>query len=370
MKVVGVFLLLLGLAACTERVEDSATTTSSPINVQAPCASDETLTAWCGYKNPEDLAPTPDGHFLLATGFGGIPNAVLNEITLIDLRSMEKRVIEIVLAENTWGSADCSRTSTDFSTHGLDIILREDGRSMVAMTNHLPAETVELFELVPVNNLWQLIWRGCVQAPRLSAGTHQPLFNDVALTPEGSFYVTEMYDGKMPFETLIQAGLAGDNTGLVWQWSAQEGFRSIAGTEGSFPNGIVLSDDASALYINYWFSGLTTKFDLATAAVVASHQGGRADNLTKANGSVWAAKHDMTVQEYLQGCPPDAQNCMLPFSIYELDLDNLQQKRRWSFASEVFGFATVATPVGDHVWLGSAHGERIARFDLTSGQPQ
>jgi sugar lactone lactonase YvrE len=173
-----------------------------------------------------------------------------------------------------------------------------------------------------------------------------------------------MYNGKMPFEALIQAGLTGANTGQVWQWSLPDGFRQVTGTEGSFPNGIVLSADASALYINYWFSGLTTKFDLGTGAVVGSHQGGRADNLTMANGSVWAAKHDMSVAEYLEGCPVEAANCFLPFSVHRLDLDDLREQRVWRFDSQAFGFGTVAIPVGEHVWLGSAHGDRIARFDL------
>ncbi len=367
MKLVVVLVLLGALAACGDGSDGRSAASSGTLSVQEPCASDHTFTAWCGYKNPEDLALTPDGNFLLATGFGGIPNPVLNEITLTDLGSMEKRVIEIVVAENTWGSRYCARTNTDFSTHGLDIVQRQDGRHMVAMTNHLPAETVELFELAPVDNRWQLVWRGCVEAPSLNEGRHQPLFNDVALTSQGSFFVTEMYDGEMPFEALIEAGLAGANTGQVWQWSQQEAFRSLAGTEGSFPNGVVLSDDASALYINYWFSGLTTKFDLETGSVVASHEGGRADNLTMANGSVWAAKHDMSVAEYLEGCPAEATNCFLPFSVHRLDPEDLKEQRVWRFDSEVFGFGTVATPVGEHVWLGSAHGDRIARFDLKAG---
>ena len=28
--------------------------------VTEPCAADGTFTVWCGFKNPEDLAPTPD----------------------------------------------------------------------------------------------------------------------------------------------------------------------------------------------------------------------------------------------------------------------------------------------------------------------
>ena len=72
----------------------------------------------------------------------------------------------------------------------------------------------------------------------------------------------------------------------------------------------------------------------------------------------------MTFMEYAEGCPADSVNCFLPFSIYELDLDDLTEKNAWSFDSEIFGFGTVATPVGDAVWSGSAHGDRIARFNL------
>ena len=116
--------------------------------VAEPCAADGTFTVWCGFKNPEDLALTPDNEFLLATGFGGIPESTLNEMSIIELSTMQHGAVDIVLAENTWGDARCQRSTLDFSTHGLDIKQRTDGRQMVAVTNHLPEETVELFELV------------------------------------------------------------------------------------------------------------------------------------------------------------------------------------------------------------------------------
>ena len=185
---------------------------------------------------------------------------------------MEKRDIDVVLAANTWGSADCTRTTKDFSTHGLDIILRRDGRHMVAMTNHLPRETVELFELVPVNSHWQLVWRGCVDAPSLAEGSHQPLFNDVALTAEGSFYVTEMYNGKMPFEALIEAGLTGANTGKVWRWCGRKVFVGLPAPK-RFSKWHSSQCRRICAYVNYWFSGLTSKIDLETGTVVAYPEG-------------------------------------------------------------------------------------------------
>ncbi len=331
--------------------------------VTEPCAADGTFMVWCGYKNPEDLALTPDNKFLLATGFGGIPESTLNEMSIIELSTMQHGAVDIELAENTWGDASCQRSTLDFSTHGLDIKQRTDGSYMVAVTNHLPDETVELFELFSDGASWQLVWRGCVQSPVIESGARLPMFNDVALTSDGAFYVTEMYNRMMPFDELIAAGVAGENTGVVWSWSADDGFQVVAGSQGSFPNGIVMNPAEDTLFVNYWFSGETTKLDLASGEVLSTHQGGRADNLTFAEGSVWAAKHDMTIMEYVEGCPPDATNCFLPFSVYELDPDDLSEKNSWRFDSAVFGFGTVATPVKESIWFGSAHGDRVARYD-------
>ena len=331
--------------------------------VTEPCAADGTFTVWCGFKNPEDLAPTPDNKFLLATGFGGIPESTLNEMSMIELSTMQHGAVDVVLAENAWGDASCQRSTLDFSTHGLDIKQRTDGRYMVAVTNHLPDETVELFELVSTGASWQLVWRGCVKSPVIESGARLPMFNDVALTSDGAFYVTEMYNRMMPFNELIAAGVAGENTGVVWSWSADDGFQVVAGSQGSFPNGIVMNPAEDTLFVNYWFSGETTKLDLASGEVLATHQGGRADNLTFAEGSVWAAKHDMTIMEYVDGCPADATNCFLPFSVHELDPDDLSEKNAWRFDSAVFGFGTVATPLKESIWFGSAHGDRVARYD-------
>ena len=372
-KIFGVILGLLLFPACSEESQIPEDTAIQGIQREAACSNDDTFIAWCGYKNPEDLASTPDNKYLLATGFGGLPVPILNEMTLTELSTMQKEPVDILLAENLWGDPTCIRSNTDFSTHGLDIVKRLDGKHMVAVTNHLPKETVEMFELIPMDEGWQLVWRGCVESPIVDSGARHPMFNDVALTNTGSFYVTEMYNGKMPFDDLIAIGTAGNgpgwgftelkDTGLVWVWSADAGFRPVIGTEGSFPNGIAFNQDGNTLFVNYWFSGKTIKFDIASRTIQASHYGGRADNLTLSHGSIWTAKHDMTVTEYLEGCPADAVNCFLPFSVYELDLEDLSETNAWNFHSDTFGFGTVAVPIAEQVWLGSAHGDRIASFD-------
>ena len=359
---------VFGLIGGCSDPSDSKPEVKSRLTAEAaviePCAADESLSVWCGYKNPEDLALTPDGDFLLATGFGGLPDPILNEISIIELSTMQHSPVEIVLAENVWGDPSCERTTLDLSSHGLDIKQRSDGTNMVAITNHLPKETVELFELLPTETSWQLIWRGCAESPVIESGARQPMFNDVALTADGKFYTTEMYNIMTPFEQVAAAGAEGKDTGAVWYWTADSGFAPVAGSSGSFPNGIVINDAEDTLYVNYWFSGVTIKLDIKSGEVLAKHQGGRADNLTLVEGSVWAAKHDMTFTEYAEGCPADSVNCFLPFSVYELDLNDLTVKNAWSFNSEIFGMGTVATPAGDAVWSGTAHGDRVARLKI------
>ena len=360
----GTFLLLFGflfLSGCSEDSEPEET--SSSVQLEEPCAKDDVLTAWCGFKNPEDLAVTPDNQFLIATGFGGLPESYVNEIVTIDLATMKKAPAEIVLEDNVWGDPNCTRDNLDLSTHGLDIVQRNDGVSMLAVTNHVPRETVEFFELLPNEGGWQLSWRGCVDSPVLNGGTRQPMFNDVALTKSGNFYATEMYNGKVPFEEVVNAGVAKEDSGQVWFWSAANGFDPIPNTEGGFPNGIVLSPDEGTLFFNFWFTGETIKFDLATEEVLAKHFGGMADNLTISGNSLWTIKHDMTLTEFFDKCG-ETINCFLPFSVYELDFENLKEKNTWNLNSSAFGFGTVATPAVGKVWLGSARGDRIASFEL------
>ena len=50
------------------------------------------------------------------------------------------------------------------------------------------------------------------------------MFNDIALTVDGGFYTTEMYNAKVPFENVLVAGIAGEDSGQVWFWNLDDGF--------------------------------------------------------------------------------------------------------------------------------------------------
>ena len=83
----------------------------------------------------------------------------------------------------------------------------------------------------------------------------------MALKKDGSFYATSMFDANLSEWSLVYASIFISQTGEVHFWNKEKGFMEIQNTSGSFPNGIDLSEKEDFLYINYWFSGKTVKFD-------------------------------------------------------------------------------------------------------------
>jgi sugar lactone lactonase YvrE len=340
------------VVSCSGATEQNVEQTAQAESV---CSADEQLSTFCGFQNPEDLDLLPGGEALIATGFGGLPPAIPGTMYVVNVDDGSSYVPSITFEENTWGDTACLRDSEEISPHGLSLVRREDGALSLAITNHLPRETIELFEMTQDQGVWSLTWRGCVDA------APNTLFNDVALLADGSFYATSMYNADLSQEALFEAGFATADTGEVWHWQSQVGYSSLENTTGSFPNGIALSEDGNSLYINYWFSGTTVKYHLASRSTVASHSAGGADNLTVVGGEVFVATHDITLAD-LERCGPEVVMCTLPFTIHVLSANDLSPLRAYAYTGEMFGVATVAIPHGDNLWLGTFHGDRVARL--------
>jgi hypothetical protein len=54
----------------------------------------------------------------------------------------------------------------------------------------------------------------------------------------------------------------------------------------------------------------------------------------------------------------------LPFEIVKADAETMEAQVVLRHDGEPMGYSTVALHHGDHVYMGSAHGDRIARFKL------
>ena len=343
------------------------------VNYIEGCESDETFTVYCNYQNPEDLAVLPDGRHILVSEFGAIvplsPNNVQGNLSLLDTTDGRKKNLEIEMSDNVWGDPECQRDSMVLSPHGIDINERLDGSYQLAIVNHMPTETIELFELREINDSWSLTWRGCVNAP-----VHG-YFNDVALSSNGSFYVSQMYDKNISLFMLAVLDNTKEDTGYVYHWRRQNGFERLVNTDGAFPNGVELSDDENNLFINYAFGNKTSKYNLMSNSIEASFSmNGIPDNITVDGDYIWVGAQDHSGLDSLIYCgvfakdvfeDPMINQCPLPFAAYQLRQSDLSLVNSYKYSNTVMGTATVALSLNGQLYIGTYHGDRIASVELS-----
>ena len=343
------------------------------VNYIEGCESDETFTVYCNYQNPEDLAVLPDGRHILVSEFGAIvplsPTNIQGNLSLLDTTDGRKKNLEIEMSDNVWGDPECQRDSMVLSPHGIDINERLDGSYQLAIVNHMPTETIELFELREINDAWSLTWRGCVNAP-----VHG-YFNDVALSSNGSFYVSQMYDKNISLFMLAVLDNTKEDTGYVYHWRRQNGFERLVNTDGAFPNGVELSDDENNLFINYAFGNKTSKYNLMSNSIEASFSmNGIPDNITVDGDYIWVGAQDHSGLDSLIYCGVFAKNvfedpminqCPLPFAAYQLRQSDLSLVNSYKYSNTVMGTATVALSLNGQLYIGTYHGDRIASVELS-----
>ena len=343
------------------------------VNYIEGCESDETFTVYCNYQNPEDLAVLPDGRHILVSEFGAIvplsPTNVQGNLSLLDTTDGRKKNLEIEMSDNVWGDPECQRDSMVFSPHGIDINERLDGSYQLAIVNHMPTETIELFELREINDVWSITWRGCVDAP-----VHG-YFNDVALSSNGSFYVSQMYDKNISLFMLAVLDNTKEDTGYVYHWRRQNGFERLVNTDGAFPKGVELSDDENNLFINYAFGNKTSKYNLMSNSIEASFSmNGIPDNITVDGDYIWVGAQDHSGLDSLIYCgvfakdvfeDPMINQCPLPFAAYQLRQSDLSLVNSYKYSNTVMGTVTVALSMNGQLYFGTYHGDRIASVDLS-----
>jgi hypothetical protein len=345
MKALFIVTCVLGLSACSNSL--------APLS---GCESNNELTVYCGFQNPEDLALTPDGQALIVSEFGGMtPLAAMQpgQLSMFDLTNKVKQPLPIVFESNTWGEATCQRDAAlPFGPHGIDLVQRDDGRWQLAMVSHVPYESVELFELT-LKEAWTLTWRGCVK------GEGVYYFNDVALNPSGGFYATHMFARETSIFEVVWYVLSRVVTGSVVSWEQAQGFNELAFTQGSFPNGIALDHANARLVVNYNTGDETVMFDLASKDVVGRYQHNSPDNVVIKEGFVWVTNHDHAATDTF-ACAK-TPNCPLPFSVNQLSLEDLSLVRAFPFESTNMGTGTVGLPHQGSLWIGSYHSDRLGQ---------
>ena len=324
------------------------------------CKDNEELKVYCNFMNPEDLALTPDGNFLIVAEFGGMAPLVemtSGKLSFFNIKDKTRSQAKITFGENEWGSVDCSRDpSIPFGPHGIDLVQREDGKQQLAVVSHHPNESIEMFELLEKDG-WVLEWKGCVDVD----GKYY--FNDVSLDMSGNFYATHMFESDFSMISALWNVFAKSDTGMVVKWTQDNKFEELNYTAGSFPNGIALDQKNNNLIVNYNLGDKSILFDLNSKQSLGIYEHNSPDNVVIKGGFAWVTNHDHSVAESL-GCA-ETVNCTLPFSVNKLSLSDLSLVKSYKFKSKNMGVGTVGLPHNGSLWIGSYHSDRLAEGNLS-----
>lgn len=374
--ITGVFLLALVIAGCSERASPPTEATApqkgrdvaQPAALPQPTVADDLLSCddtpemevYCGFRNPEDLVLLPDGETLLVSEMGEFMMDSPGKLSALNPANDQVSAIDIIWppadqAMQTRGDPTCPAPVAEiFSPHGIDLTTLADGSHQLLVVNHGGREAVEFFQLNKPGDTWQLTWKGCALPPG------DPFINDVAGLPDGGFFVTHMWDKSTPFEEVGNKLRAGEKVGWVWEWQPESGFSKVPNSDEMMPNGIAISADGTKLFVNIYMGNKTIKLDRATGAFEGEFEVQQPDNITvDADGNLWVAshKHDPLGQT----CALVTEGpCLLPFEVVKANPDTLETEVILHQEGAPMGYATVALKVGDRVYMGSAHGDRIS----------
>lgn len=327
------------------------------------CVAADNLKPDCRFQNPEDLAATPGGVWLLVSQFGAMDGSRPGSIAGYrpDIGTIEELYPVGEMEDvRTWGEASCAPPdAASFAPHGIDLETRDDGTLMLLVVNHGSRESIEFFAVEESNAGLGLAWRGCAMGPQ------DAYFNDVVARRDGGFWVTHMMPQSSQLWSPLKGALLGSDTGFVYGWSAAGGFQRVPGTDAPMPNGIEKSADERFIYVNSYLGGEVRKIDVATGEVVARAAASNPDNLSwAADGRLLVASHTDSIGEFLACGDLTEGACGFAFEILALDADTLQGFAWLAHRGAPMGGATVAVQLGDSLYLGSFAGDRITRWHI------
>lgn len=320
----------------------------------------------CGFSNPEDIVALP-GNQAILIGEYGASSEVSGRLLVFELESEKQHTVfqggHGGAAEAGWGDPACTTPpGKTFNAHGIDLVRRDDGRLQLLVIHHGSREAIELFEVMGAATDWQVEWRGCVMAPPNAS------LNSVAAVSNGDFYATQMTPLEPPVD--LTSGIPRQITGHVHAWSqADTSFRKVEGTDGAMPNGIVTSPDGRYIYMNATAEHSIRKIEVATGRELGRASVDSPDNARWApDGRILIASlaKNLTGEEF-GACVSITQGaCSIPFKIVALDPDSMTiVDTLYSTDGPPMGAGTVGLRVGDDLFIGTFHGDRILRVNLS-----
>lgn len=321
--------------------------------------------AVCGFANPEDLARVPGSRDVLVIEHGGAQARA--GFSVIDGQTLDRQPLDWAGARQA-GAGDplCPGPPAVFSPGGIDVRMATEGLHVMAVNRATPPR-IEFFNEEARPGGKALVWAGCVPVP---AGL---FLNDVAALPDGGFVATHMVDPAAARSALAPVRFfLGFATGRVVRWSRSEGWRDIAGSAGSFPNGIAASRDGSVIYFAETFGEAVNRLVLATGERRRLKLAIQADNLTwTEDGRLVVVGHAGLPLVTTRGCRGiKAAGCGFSFAVLRLEPDLRTAETIYRSTGEEIPGASTALLVEQTLFLGTAFGDRVTRLSVATPSAQ
>lgn len=314
----------------------------------------------CGPVNAEDLVRIPATDWVIASRMAG-PRDTQGMFYLLNAKDRSWRALEvdaIPAAPDPASYPQCTGKPAATTFHGHGIALREDSDGLTLLAvGHGGREAVEIFHIdVKTDAIPALRWIGCVPAP---SGAQ---LNSVAPLPDGGFVATKFFD--VANKNWGADILAGKPTGAVLEWSPKQGWREIAGTQMSGPNGIAASPDGKVLFVAEWGARKLHRIprdDAAQARVIDTDF--LPDNLQWDDAGKLLATGQWVPSDVFAVCAmSEAAVCEHAFKVLSVEPETLTAETVVSvWKPAQFGSGTTALDMGDEYWIGTWRGDRIAR---------
>jgi hypothetical protein len=148
--------------------------------------------------------------------------------------------------------------------------------------------------------------------------------------------------------------------GDVLIWRARTDWRTVPGSAMYGPNGLVVAPDGRHLYVAAWPAATVVELTLGKTTVRRTLAlDFLPDNLRWGDAGMLLATGHRTKAQAATDCYLSTRtHCTIPSAFAEIDAASMTVR---CTARTPIDFATVAAPVGDEFWIGTARGERIAR---------
>lgn len=317
----------------------------------------------CGLQNAEDLVQVPDTQWIIASSMAPAMPLYLIDATAKTWSGLYPGISGEARHDKE-RFADCPGppdTST-WVTHGLNLQPGPGNHSTLYVVAHGGREAIEVFDLVAGGDRPELLWIGCLLTPEgLQA-------NSVASRADGSLLITvPLLPGIS-----INDGLGGKPTGGVYRWSPGDStFSAVVGTEMPYANGIEFSPDGETFYVASSGNMNITAWSNTNPARLLGKSADLdflPDNLHLApDGTLLTAGlnlDDSVCGEVDRTGPFDFQafmTCPRAFTVWSADPETLEGRViATGPANPQFSNITMALPVGDELWIGTFHGDRVA----------